>query len=305
MAKVLILNHQHVQCGIFQFGKRVYELSSKSYKVNYFYRIVSNREDYLNVLQQVNPDFIIYNYHFNRMPWLLETDITENKKVKHYFIYHDGSIMNIYDKYLMFGDYSPHGKNIPEDKKIILPRPLFNYSGDYPENKVFTIGSFGFAFSNKGFPELVRLVNETLSEAVINIHLTSPYFGDTVNHVLSDIMDQCRKNNKNPNIKLNLFTNFVDDTEVIKFLAGNDINILNYEKYPIPSLSSASDYLLSVKRPIAITNHEIFRHIVQDDLLLEKNSIRSIWERGTKPLQKYYDMWSQEKFVSEMENLFL
>jgi len=305
MAKVLILNHQHVQCGIFQFGKRVYELSSKSYKVNYFYRIVSNREDYLNVLQQVNPDFIVYNYHFNRMPWLLETDITENEKAKHYFIYHDGSIMNVYDKYLMFGDYSPHGKNIPEDKKVILPRPLFNYSGDYPENKVFTVGSFGFAFSNKGFPELVKLVNGAFSEAIINIHLTSPYFGDTINHVLSDIMDQCRKNNTNSNIKLNLSTNFVDDKEAIKFLASNDINILNYEKYPIPSLSSASDYLLSVKRPIAITNHEIFRHIVQDDILLEKNSIKSIWERGTKPLQKYYDMWSQEKFVSEMENLFL
>jgi len=305
MVKVLILNHHHVQCGVYQFGRRVYDLVSASHKVDFLYRDISNRDEYRSALEQVKPDYVVYNYHFDRMPWLMETDITDNKTVKHYFIYHDGSIMNVYDKYLMFGNYSPSGRNVLEDRKVILPRPLFTYNGNYPKNKVFTVGSFGFAFSNKGFSKLVKLVNSEFASAVINIHLTSPYFGDSINNVLYDIMGECVASNTNPNIKLNLTTNFVDAAEIVSFLAGNDINVLNYDLYPQPGLSSAADYLLSVKRPIAITNHEIFRHIVQDDILLEKNSIMDIWKRGTKPLQRYYDMWSNEKFISEMEELFL
>lgn len=49
----------------------------------------------------------------------------------------------------------------------------------------------------------------------------------------------------------------------------------------------------------------MFRHIVSNEILMEKNSIKSILDRGTDPLQKYYDAWSQESLTVAMENLFL
>jgi hypothetical protein len=305
MKNVLILNHPFEKCGMYQFGVRVFNLAARSEKVNYSYRIINDREDYHLALYETKPDFIIYNYHWDRMPWLREDDIINNSTTQHYFIYHDGSMFNRYDKYLMFGDYSPEGNDIPENKKVILPRPLYDYCGKYKKNKIITIGSFGFAFMNKGFPELVKMVNTTFQKAIINIHLTQAYFGDLPGHKLLDVLASCERNNTNPNVKLNLTTDFIDNTAILTFLAGNDINILNYNIYKIPSLSSAADYLLSVKRPIAITNHSIFRHIVQNSILLEEHSIQDILDRGTAPLQEYYDKWSTEKFTQELENLFV
>jgi hypothetical protein len=70
-----------------------------SIRVDYFYREVNTREEYIYILDMIKPDIIIYNYHWDRMPWLLDYDM-KNKNYKHYFIYHDGSVVEEYDKYL-------------------------------------------------------------------------------------------------------------------------------------------------------------------------------------------------------------
>jgi hypothetical protein len=169
------------------------------------------------------------------------------KNSKHYFIYHDGSKFSYYDKYLFFGDFDPERSAIPADKRILLPRPLIDYTGTYPVNLVPTIGSFGFAFNHKQYHKLVKLVNDTFDKAVINLHIPNPYFGDTPNNKLLNIVTECRLNNTNPEVKLNISTNFMDDQELLTFLAGNDINVFYYGDLSNPGLSSAPDYALSVQ----------------------------------------------------------
>ena len=241
------------------------------------------------------------------MPWLRIEDITGNKNAKHYFIYHDGSIFSVYDKYLMFGNYAPFGENVPEDKKIILPRPLFKYQGEYKKNEFPTIGSFGFAFNIKRFPELVVLVNNTFAheKAILNIHLTQAYFGDIPGHEIKRIVERCIQNNDSKRITLNITTHFISNEELLTLLAGNDINVLNYAPVVQFGLSAATDYLLSVKRPIALADNSLFRHIISKEILLEYNNIKTIMQNGIKPLQCLYDKWSTDKFESEMEKLFI
>ena len=303
--RVLFLNHPFIECGVYQFGERVYDPMSKSEKFNSFYKEVCNREEYLHIIDWIKPMYIVYNYHWDRMPWLTGQDISGNKSTKHYFIYHDGSMFNYYDKYLFFGDFDPERKAVPENKRVLLPRPLLNYNGSYPKNKITTIGSFGFAFNHKRYHNLVRLINKTFKEAVINLHIPNPYFGDTPKNKIKNIIANCKRNNTNPKVKLNISTNFLSNDDLLTFLAGNDINVFYYEHLDNPGLSSAIDYALSVKRPIAITNNIMFRHIVSNEILMEKNSIKSILDRGTNPLQRYYDAWSQENLTIAMENLFL
>jgi hypothetical protein len=302
--RVLILNHPHKECGVYQFGKRVYELSSRSESVEYFYRDLANKNDYLESLK-LKPDFILYNWHWDRMPWLELKDITDNKSCKHYFFWHDGSIFKAYDKYLFFGELDPRGNAIPEDKRILLPRPLYDYWGGYPVNEIITIGSFGFAFKHKRFPELVRLVNTTFDRAVVRIHMPNPYFGDTPDNRIADIISACRKQNTNINVNLEINTEFMDDDSILKFLAGNDINVFYYAPQMNPGLSSAFDYALSVKRPIAITNNMMFRHIASDNILLEKHTIREILNLGIDHLEKFYGEWSTSNFTLQMEKLFI
>ena len=308
--KVLLLNHKHVQCGVYQFGKRVYSLASRSRNVDYFYRDVKNSEEYYSAINKIQPDFIIYNWHWDRMGWLTGNDITERKHIKHMFIYHDTPIFPIYDKYLFFGKYigddvfKKAGQASPI-KRVVLPRPLYDYDGEYPVNSVPTIGSFGFAFNHKRFPELVRLVNKCYSNAVINLHMTNPYFGDTKGNSLGSIVRQCRKSNVNRGVKLNIETDFMDDDSLLTFLAKNDINIFYYNSIPIPGFSSSPDYALSVHRPIGITNNPMFSHISSNDILLEKHSIQELINNGTAPLEYFYKQWSTENFVKELDALII
>jgi hypothetical protein len=302
--RVLLLNHQHIKCGVYQFQKRIFDLASKSEKVDFFYRDLANKNDYLDALK-LKPDYILYNWHWDRMPWLQIKDITENKESKHYFFWHDGSIFRAYDKYLFFGALDPRGTAIPENKRILLPRPLYNYNGEYPKNNVPTIGSFGFAYHHKRFPELIALVHKTFTRAIINIHMPNPYYGDTPGNRLADILFKCRQQMRNRNIKVNISTNFLSDDELLSFLAKNDINVFNYALQNNPGLSSVFDYALSVKRPIAITNNMMFRHITSNDILLEKHSIKQIMERGTAPLEKFYSEWSTKVFTEKIEELFV
>ena len=69
-------------------------------------------------------------------------------------------------------------------------------------------------------------------------------------------------------------------------------------------LSSVTDYALSVKRPLAITNSMMFRHIVSDEVIVgDNNSLIDIMSKGTKHLEKFYKMWAVDRFVEELDNV--
>jgi hypothetical protein len=305
MIKVLFLNHQHVECGVYQIGRRIFNLACKSEKVLYYYRDVSSWTEYKLAVNETKPDYIIYNWHWDRMPWLRDIDITEQPNIKHYFIYHDGSMMNVYDKYLIFGAMPPSNVVFPEGKSILLPRPLYEYKGDYPINDVITVGSFGFAFNHKKFHTVAPYVGSQFENAIVNLHFTNPYFGDTPGNKLADIISLCFSTCP-ANVKLYITTNFMEDNKVLSFLAGNDINLFLYDvSLQNPGISSAIDYALSVRRPIAVSNNMMFRHIITKDILVERRTLKQILDNGTAPLERYYSEWSTNNFKEAMENLFL
>ena len=66
----------------------------------------------------------------------------------------------------------------------------------------------------------------------------------------------------------------MDDDGILKFLANNDINVFNYGYMENPGFSSAPDYALSVKRPMAVTNTQLLRHVANEYNTLEKNNLK-------------------------------
>jgi hypothetical protein len=304
MNTVLILNHRIKACGVQSFGRRVYDLANESKDVRYLYAEIEYPHEYLAIIPEYKPDFIVYNWHRGTMPWLTDSLISRFPNIKHYFIYHEEFTRNIYDKYLFFGDYDFSGGSKFGHKKVLLPRPLLNYTGTYPENKVITIGSFGFGFWQKGYHTLTKLVNETFPEAVLNFHMPYSHFGDPLHTQGNEVELECRKLNANKKVRLNITHNFLDDSGVLSFLAGNDINVFMYEENG-EGISSVIDYALSVKRPIAISKSRMFRHITDKNILLEENSIQDLLSRGTKPLEKYYSNWSTDRFKTEFDKEFI
>lgn len=297
--KVLIVNHDKKECGTFQYAKRIWEIVTSEDVV---YSECKNREDYLAAIKYTNPNYVIYNWHKDRIEWLLESDITSDRQ--HYFLFHDGSIFTKYDKYIFCGEFPNYPTTIPDDKRILLPRPVLKYDGTYPVNNVPTIGSFGFATDHKRFPELVALVNKTFTKAHIRLHITSPYFGVTEGYNLPKIAKRCYANNINPDVTLSITSNFVDDQALLKFLAGNDINVFYYEYMQNPGISSAIDYALSVRRPFAVTRNDLFRHVAKEETLLEENTIQDIIDRGLVPFEEFYEKWNPELFREKFNEMF-
>ena len=110
---------------------------------------------------------------------------------------------------------------------------------------------------------------------------------------------------KDPNITLNITTNFISDDELLEFLAGNDLNIFFYQKYPsYNGISSSIDYALSVKRPIAICRSNMFSHIwnTTPSICAEDSSLKEIINNGFGPLEHYYNQWSHSNFIKVFED---
>jgi hypothetical protein len=303
MNTVLILNHRVQSCGVYQSGKRIYKLMSDSDRVNFIYREAESEGELDVIVGKIKPNFIFYNWHQSTMPWLTK-DIVNRIGIPAYYYFHTQPLGEDTGTYLFFGAYALDRNILPEDKMILMPRPLLNYTGEYRENSVVTIGSFGFTFWHKGFHTLVELVNSTFEKAIINLHLTQSHFGYPTGDMLRDITAECERLNTNPNIILNITHDFRDDLGILEFLSNNDINVFMYGDNG-EGLSGVPDYALSVKRPIAISDCTMFRHFSKDEIRLDKHSIQEILEQGTKPLEEFYDRWSTENFVKEMENLFI
>jgi hypothetical protein len=104
---------------------------------------------------------------------------------------------------------------------------------------------------------------------------------------------------------LNITTNFISDDELLEFLAGNDLNIFFYQKYPTYNgISSSIDYALSVKRPIAICRSNMFSHIwnTTPSICAEDSSLKEIINNGFSPLEHYYNQWSHSNFIKVFED---
>lgn len=304
MNKVLFVNHREKSCGVQQFGKRVYDIVNKSEAVKYLYLESETVESYRSAVEYYKPDYIVYNWHRGTMPWLLETDIIQHPECKHYFIYHEEFTRQTYDKYLFFGDYDFSGGAIFGDKKVLLPRPLLRYNGDYPVNDVVTIGSFGFGFWQKGYHKLTELVNNTFAKANLRFLMPYSHFADPLKKQTSDVDATCRKLITNEGINLQIYHDFMSEDGVLNFLASNDINVFMYDENG-EGISSVIDYALSVKRPIAISDSRMFRHITNDDILLSKKSIADIITGGTAPLETYYNDWDVDKFKTAFDKEFI
>lgn len=298
---ILFLNHHIKNCGVQQYGRRIADLLLQT-SLNVEYREIRGVEDYEGLVAHFKPSIIIFNWYPITMGWLSPGLFKPG--IRNYLMFHDGHMHGGDATIIFTGAYEkPDSIRYPDNKKILLPRPLFKYDGAYRVNSVPNIGSFGFGFWHKGFYDIVTWVNREFSEATINLHMPYAHFGDAAGVQAREVAAQCLANNTNPNITLNMTSHLMEDNELLEFLAGNDMNVFMYGGVS-EGLSSVLDYALSVKRPIALTDNMMFRHIASPEITMSPdNSLKDILARGTEPLERFYEEWSVENFIKKAEEL--
>lgn len=304
MQSILFFNHKERACGVYQYGYRSGKILQKSEIYNFIYVEVETEVEFINAVNIHNPIGIIYNYHPATMPWLGYNGINRYPSIKHYGLYHEGSVPSLQQfNYILFVD-STH---IDTDKSFSIPRPLLTSNFPSTKNEIPVISSFGFGFEHKGFEKIVKLVNEQFDEAIIRLHISFSFYADRDGTRAAAVAARCRNEMKKSNIQLQITNNFLTDEDMLKFLSESTVNTFLYDEITgiVCGLSSVIDYALSVNTPLAISKSNMFRHVRDSvpSICVEDRLITEIISSSLEIVQPYKEKWSNENFIKKYEHI--
>ena len=234
------------------------------------------------------------------MRWISNSTVDKLQPRNVYCIYHDDippSFKNM--KGVFYNDPTRQVNNINE---FNINRCLFDYKNtQLKDDSRVIISSFGFGFMDKGFQNVIKRANEEFSDCLIRLHI--PDAGvDRNNGLKNQTLRECYKM-VSPHNQLVITTNYMNNNQVLDWLSESTINCFFYDLKPSNGISSVIDYSLSVNVPLAITNCSMFRHINKDEILIEKNSLKSIIDRGCKPLLEFKEKWSNDNFYKNIDKI--
>lgn len=292
MAKVLIVNPSNPVCGVASFGSSLFDILKQS--TRHKYEIACPWDDLEN-----DPDVAIFNYHEKLMPWLSDEHVLRTKipcmAIGGHDCYPDFAAL----KFVLNCDSTSE----PTERNIPLPRPVKKFS-PLPDPEIVTIGSCGFDFSSKNYQHVATVVAQSYDAAKIRLHIPSHPSGEGIHNIIHAIQQQLLTLNK-PNISVEVSTDFLSDDELIALLSSNTANVFLYPPFENEKrgLSSVIDRALAARKPIAISDSTMYRHInMEDKFLLSKNSLAEIISFGTGHLQPFLEKFSEERLIEVVDS---
>ena len=297
---ILFLNHKIKNCGVYQYGLRLYEILQDE---KYVYTEIDSYEEYKNIITNTLITHIIYNYHKCTMSWLNTNNI--QKRIKNIGIPHE-SPDNLFD---IICNIDPNAKEdtIHPIKRFSLPRPIYEnfeittneFIDMHKDSGLPIFGSFGFGFENKGFYKIVEMINQQYDNAIIKFVIPIAHF-DPDPHTVQKMKHMCFQKNIKPGIILLITHDFFSTNEILTFLQSNTMNIFLYDHMYGRGISSTIDYAISVKKPIGISDSHMFRNIYSDEICLYKHSIDYCLKQSTS---KYLKEYSHENMKNKMNTI--
>ncbi|MEO7264351.1 MAG: hypothetical protein ABIW38_05530, partial [Ferruginibacter sp.] len=330
MNTVLFVTHKPKRCGVYDFGKNVFDCIKASQKFDFVKAECSSLNELFAAIETNKPEIIIYNYHPSVLPWITDKvfkGINRNN-VSHVKAIQIGIIHEVTQE-LADNATSYHNKFIPgpfnrklnslfdfyiaADPTLLLKNPFVfktgrliqTYHTETTDPAITTIGSFGFGTPNKGFEDLVARVQEEFDEAIINFNIPTADFDDPQGENARKIAAECRSLIRKPGIQLNINHDFLSQSELLNFLSGNSMNCFFYKDKNGRGISSAVDYALAANKPLAITNCPMFRHVLAyaPEVSIEKNSLRNILSKGIAPIEPCIKEWQPANLVWDYERI--
>ena len=308
--KVLFLNSVKKQCGVYQYGLRVYDILKLDKDINYIYAEIEHPDQYMSLLRN-NLDVIsiIFNFHNSTMSWLNPSLLVPS--ILNMYISHE-SESSMFDIKLSIDPNEQENKNL-----INIPRPIFENVDsmlknhiitneniknfiEYREDNVPVFGSFGFGFTNKGFDKIVNLINTNYDNAIIKfvIPVASYACTFTTNNMIKNL---CEKQMIKPGVKLMINNDFFSTEDLLYFLKSNTMNIFLYDYMQGRGISSTIDYALSVKKPLGISDSHMFRHILNDDIDLYKSSLEHVMANSTTYCEQMLSLYSHDNLRNKIK----
>ncbi len=301
--KVLFVNHKQDHCGVYQYFTKLVHPVTES-RDNWFYIETNEEWEHDHWIVSLEPDIVVYNFYFSgaTMPWLTDNKIARQKtRFKQLGIHHEGNMDSKGFDLILHQDPSN-----TDTRYFNLPRPIPEYHNiQRARNIIPHIGSFGFGLGGKGFTRVVEQVVKEFDEAVIRINIPFAFFGDANGDGARSWATACKTiADRKQGIELYITHDLLPENQLLDFIAVNDVNCFFYDDNIGRGISGTLDYALAVRKPIAITHSDQFRHMWDDNILIEKNTLRAIIQKGTDHLEPYYKKWNKEAMIVAFEQAF-
>ncbi len=304
---VVYLSHREQRCGVYQFGRRIGSVLEGSREFDIRYRECASPTELQQVIETDRPSLIVYNYHPTTLSWVT-AELTRQIRLPQV-----GTIHEVTQEVADQADRSLFDYHVAPDPTLVLKNPWVfktgrlaaKYDHRFPLPTVPTIGSFGFGTDGKGIQSLVAVVQEQFDVAVIRLHLPYAKFGDDRGTRALAIVDACRALIDKPGISLQPTHEFLDEPQLLQFLAQNTCNAFFYNHAKGRGISSAIDYALGVGRPIAIRRTEMLRHLweASPSICIEDRSLPEIIASGTRPIEQFCAenlLWDYERIIRKV-----
>lgn len=267
--KILFINHTAERCGVADYGRRLFDILQPRMDIT---ASDTEREGY---------DIILYNYHY-------ATCQPRKMEVPQIALFHEAHLQFEFTKVISIQD---------------LPRPLMEgIELREPINVIPMIGSFGFGFPDKGYTRICQLVKEQYTKAVVNLNIPYAEFGDKDGVLARAEAEKCREVLRGTMISLQVQHQFWSRLHMVRWLSQNDINLFLYQPSHGRGISSTIDYALSARRPIGVSNSEMFRHLPAE-ICVDNISIPELIAKGIEPLRNIYQDNSNEKLIAKIKEL--
>ena len=327
---ILFVSHKKAQCGVYEFGKNITDVLQHSRRYQFIRVECSSLTELQTAIAENAPAAIIYNYHPSVLPWLAaqigpklyKSNIASIQipqiGIIHEITQHVADAATNHRNKILFSGLSLLSNSlfdfyIAPDPTLLLLNPLVyktgrllpSYHNKFPVPSKPIIGSFGFGTPKKGFDKIVQLVQEEYDEAVIRFNIPAAYFGDRNGVNARAIAAKCEALIIKQGIQLFVTHDYMDNKPMLDFLAKNTINVFLYENKYNRGLSSTVDNAISVRRPVAVSDDVMFRHVfdVEPSVCITKNNLKTIIQNGFAPLEKHYNEWNAENILWEYERI--
>ncbi|MHA2047132.1 MAG: hypothetical protein ACW99G_20260 [Candidatus Thorarchaeota archaeon] len=305
MDKVLFINSSITACGVHQYGFNIAQTikkHSKSY--DYDYRECNSEAEFISILTSHPYVAVIYNYHPSTIGWATQRLENRCPNVPHIAIVHEPGLHGAPFKYKVSQDPTAEEKP-PYFKQY--SRNIFDYENLYPDPEVPTIGSFGFAWADKGFEMMVDQIKKEYTVAKVRLHLPKSHFGDPRGDLGTHVASTCADMLKGTDISLEVSREWKSLYDLIDWLAQNTINAFFYDYKDGRGISGPPDFAMAARRPMILTKSYMFKHLwnTSPSIFIEDSSISQVIKQGLKPLEPYYEIWSEEKLTDDYDRIII
>ena len=306
MERVLFTTNPPRRCGVCEFGRSTFAALKASEKYEYVlaeFAEHTTAEQFAARVAQWQPIAVIHNWHPLTMPWLTDEVLYSLQRrfpaLRHAAVVHDEAPSLHWIDAAIFND--PVRPAHPREfcvGRCLWDRPL-PATDPGP-----VIGSFGFALPGKGFERVVEQVNREFDTATVRLHLPASDYCDPDGARARAVVEECQRLAK-PGITIEVSHHYLDSEGLLDWLAGNAVNCFLYDQLQGRGISSVIDFALSARRPIAISNSAMFRHVVDatPTIVLERSTLKQIIANGLKPLQPYLQRWTSAALAADYDRV--